>query len=82
MNFAERVRLAGPRAGPAAWVERAFMLSFGRGPSPAESRLCAASLADQAAVYRAERDSERPQDRALSGLCHMLLCSNEFLYIE
>jgi cytochrome c553 len=82
--FARRVKSeAGARADQAARVERAFLLSLARRPSPAELRLCAQSLAEQTAAYRAEpAASEQPEDRALAGLCHMLFCSNEFLYIE
>ena len=82
--FAARVRSetsALPRH--AAEVERAFLLAFARSPSAVESRLCVASLERQAAVYRSENASPEQADvRALEGLCQMLLCANEFLYIE
>jgi hypothetical protein len=82
--FAERVRSeTAPRGDETAWVERAFLLSFARRPSPEELRLCAGSLHQQAAMYRAlPATREQAEARALVSLCHMLLCSNEFLYIE
>ena len=82
--FAERVRReTGPRGDGAAWVERAFLLAFARRPSPQELRLCTASLLLQAAVYRAgPATRDGAEARALVSLCHMLLCSNEFLYID
>ncbi len=82
--FAERVRSEmGPSRDRNAWVGRAFLLSLARPPSPEELRLCAESFLEQAAVYRTERATqEQAETRALASLCHMLLCSNEFLYIE
>jgi hypothetical protein len=57
--------------------------SLARPPSPFELRTCALSLLRQAAVYRAEPATREQADTlALEGVCHMLLCTNEFLYIE
>ena len=42
--FAERVRSeSGPSADHAAWVDRAFLLAFGRPPSAVEVRFCTGS---------------------------------------
>ncbi len=82
--FAARVRSEiGVSASHAAQVERVFLLAFSRGPSPAESRLCVDSLERQTAAHLGEKASPQQAGvRALEGLCHMLLCANEFLYIE
>jgi cytochrome c553 len=82
--FAERVRSeSGLSAGLAVSVERAFLLGFGRPPLPAELRLCVQSFERQAEEYRSLKvPDKQAEDRALQGLCHMLMCSNEFLYIE
>jgi hypothetical protein len=82
--FAGRVRAeTGAAAAPGEWIESAFLLAFGRRPSPAESRLCRSSLERQGDVYKGEKDAPAAAAaNALAGLCHMLLCSNEFLYIE
>jgi Protein of unknown function (DUF1553)/Protein of unknown function (DUF1549)/Planctomycete cytochrome C len=82
--FAERVRSEnGSSADPAALVERAFLLAFARRPAPAEIWLCMQSLERQAEAFRATKlSNDQAGDRAFEGLCHMLLCSNEFLYIE
>jgi hypothetical protein len=82
--FAARVRSETvPGADLALSVERAFLLAFARRPSLSELRLCVSSLKTQAEVYRASKaSSQQACERALVGLCHMLLCSNEFLYID
>jgi hypothetical protein len=81
--FAERVRLETTSADHTASVERAYLLAFGRSPSAGELQLCARSLERQAAIYRDMNvPHEQAEHRAMEGLCHMLLCSNEFLYIE
>jgi hypothetical protein len=81
--FAERVRSETSSADHTASVERAYLLALGRSPSAGELQLCARSLERQAAVYRDMNVlHEQAEHRAIEGLCHMLLCSNEFLYIE
>jgi hypothetical protein len=82
--FAERVRSeTSSSADPTASVERAFLLAFGRRPAGGELQLCVRSIERQAAVYRGTKVApDQAQNRAMEGLCHMLLCSNEFLYIE
>lgn len=61
--FAERVtREAGPT--PAAQVERAFRIAFGRVPTPAEAKAASGLVAAQ----------------DLTALCRALLNANEFLY--
>jgi hypothetical protein len=84
LKLAERVRAdTGPCGDQAAWVERAFLLALARRPSTEEARTCIDSLSQQATVYRAEPKTREQADAlALAGICHMLLCSNEFLYLE
>ena len=84
VKLAERVRSdTGPRGDQAAWVERAFLVSLARPPSPSELRTCIDSLCQQAAVYRVQPATREQADAlARAGVCHMLLCTNEFLYIE
>jgi hypothetical protein len=82
--FADRVRSeAGPAEPLAALVDRAFVLAFARRPSPNERRVCVESLERQRDDYQTEKASPAEAARkALVGLCHMLLCGNEFLYVE
>jgi hypothetical protein len=66
--FAARVVAETGTAAPTeARVEHAFLLAFARRPRPEEARRCVEFLA---------------ADGALGSLCHMLFCSNEFLYVE
>ena len=82
---------------PAAQVDRAFRLAYGRAASPEEQKMAEDFLAKQASVMvarLASNDAKPPlpvnlpqgtdQARAAAfvDLCHMLLDSNEFLYIN
>ena len=84
VKLAERVRAdTRMRGDRAAWIERAFLVALARPPSPSESGTCIDSLYRQAAVYRAQPATrEQAGAVALAGVCHMILCTNEFLYIE
>ena len=65
-----------------AWVREAYLRALGREPDQHE-RQVASQLID-AHTARYEQAGESPDaaaGRALVHLCHMLLCSNEFLYI-
>ena len=63
--FAERVKSeAGPA--PKPLVHRAFLLAFGRGPSPTEGTAAETLV----------------QSRGLTQLCRMLLNANEFVYVD
>lgn len=80
--FASRVeRLAGC-LGEAA-VPAAFRLALVRSPTAAEMQICAKLLERQAAEYRAAgRLAEEADRQALLHLCHTLLNTSEFLYLE
>jgi hypothetical protein len=82
---------------PAAEVDRAFRLAYGRAPSAEEQKIAENFLAKQTPVMvaRLASSDEKPlmptnlpqgmdQARAAAfvDLCHMLLDSNEFLYIN
>ncbi|MBM82316.1 MAG: hypothetical protein CMJ78_17250 [Planctomycetaceae bacterium] len=64
---------------PVAFVDAAYRTIIGRGPSQDEQAACLEFLVEQAAAYRGEA---QPNELAFADLCHMLLCTNEFLYIE
>ena len=64
-------------------VERGFRLALSRRPNPNEAATCAELLARQAALYRsAGTDPEAALHQALVQLCHTLLNTSEFLYVE
>jgi hypothetical protein len=80
--FAARVAA---RAGPARdyRIETAFRLAFARKPSARETEVSRTLLTRQAQRYREQKLSPaQAEQKALAHLCHMLMCANEFLYIE
>ncbi len=82
--FAKRVcALTRGQTDPAAAVRHAFLVAFGRGPSRSEVDICIESLERQTDDYRGSNATrEQARTRAIEGLCHILLCANEFMYIE
>jgi hypothetical protein len=71
-RLAERLAALGPR-NDNAQIEQAYQLLFGRSARPQELEVCRSIL------FR----SERPRPEAdWPGLAHVLLCSNEFIYID
>jgi hypothetical protein len=81
--FAARVRtIAGSGALTDQHVEKAFLLALGRGPTAAEVGSCLQYLRSQMELYRGlNAPPDQAAQRALAGLCSILLASNEFLYI-
>ncbi len=72
------------REGKAAQlIEAAYLLTLSRPPTVAEKELAKALLQDQEELHRrANMAPDKAAKAALANLCHMLLASNEFLYIE
>jgi hypothetical protein len=68
---------------PAAAIQLAFWLALARPPTDAETRQSQAFLAEQAAGYESpQTPKEKAARMALADLCHMLLSSNELLYVD
>jgi hypothetical protein len=66
-----------------AQIDRAFWLAYLRAPTTGESLWAATLLLDQQQQYAAAGvAAEDGVRKGLANLCHMLLCSNEFLYVE
>ena len=85
-KFAERVRSDTGRSRRPSGLGRAGVpgVAGAAARRRSELRICIDSLAAQAAVFRGAAgnvESKPPPGRS-QGLCHMLLCTNEFLYIE
>jgi hypothetical protein len=79
-HFARRV--ARTAAGESA-ARLAFRLALVRPPSPAELAICTRLLARTALAYRqAGRHPAEAEHLALVELCHTLLNTSEFLYVE
>jgi hypothetical protein len=75
--FAERV-LREKRDDPAGY---AVQLAFGR-PATAKERETLAAFLDAQANRYDRKDAEAARRHALADLCHMLLSSNEFAYVD
>jgi cytochrome c553 len=80
--LAERVkRLAGGTGDKA--VATAFRVTLARAPTPAETAICSQFLDRQARAFREAKCSPQEADhKALVQLCHTLLNTSEFLYLE
>jgi hypothetical protein len=72
-KLAERVRPKTPEALPQA-VEQAYLTALGRRPSATERERMLAFIAGQTRLSTVEA--------ALADFCQVLLCSNEFAYVE
>ncbi|MEZ5361899.1 MAG: DUF1553 domain-containing protein [Bryobacterales bacterium] len=76
-------RLGGGEAAPADFVDKAYDLLFARPAGDAERALAVAHLKEQQALYGKSNASEQESAaRAAESLIHMLLSSNEFLYVD
>jgi len=67
----------------AARIDRAYGLILSRPPTESETARALSFLAEQRANYAVAGRSEEEASAATFGeLCHMLLCTSEFLYVE
>ncbi|MCE9560930.1 MAG: PSD1 and planctomycete cytochrome C domain-containing protein [Planctomycetes bacterium] len=78
-QFARKV--AKDAATPEARIELAFRRALSRAPTSEEASGAAKLLAHHATRY-AELSAGEAEVRALSHLCQVLFCTNEFLYVE
>ena len=66
-----------------AQVRMAYLITLCRYPSREEQSLCLNYIEEQTQSYRDQSsDIVNPERQSLKDLCHMLLCTNEFLYLE
>jgi hypothetical protein len=76
-------RLSATAADTPARIELAFQIVFARRPTDTELSKSAAFVHEQAVGYEASQTPiDQAQQMALADFCHMLLSSNEFLYVE
>jgi len=69
--------------GAADPVEAAFLLTLSRRPTAKELEVVRAHMAEQEELYRKSNFvPEEASKQALTSVCHMLLSTNEFLYID
>jgi mono/diheme cytochrome c family protein len=83
-HFAKRVMEQVSQTDPAQKkIEMAFRFALARKPTPTETEFCEAHIKTQGRVYLDQKSSrEDAAYKALTSLCHMLICSNEFLYVD
>ncbi|WP_437222807.1 PSD1 and planctomycete cytochrome C domain-containing protein [Planctomicrobium sp. SH661] len=86
-RFARQLEAAAP-GNLHTQIEKAWQLAYCRTPEPSELASAESFIQEQATLLQ-ERLSQinapgelTPQQRALDSLCQMLLCSNEFLYVD
>ena len=77
-RLAQRARAAGGDE-PGRCIEQAYRLAFARKPQPAEMQRLLAFLEGQAQLAGGAAGAG---DKGLVELCHLLLCLNEFVYVD
>ena len=86
-HFADRVRKDAPSELPTQ-LRLVWRIAFGVEPSPSELDAAVAFVNQQTEVYKAnppkgtKPESFDPSRQALAALCHALLSSNRFLYVD
>ncbi len=81
-RFAQRVRSSAGEGVAARQIELAFRIALGRGPSIEEAGWSQELLSQHAGEYaEAKLSPDQVAEKSLTHLCHMLLNSNEFLYV-
>ena len=63
-------------------IKTSYRMIVGRRPTDDELKACLTFLANQSAAYRQEGQNGKAESLAIADLCHMLICMNEFLYVE
>ena len=75
--------LAGDDSNPHNLVETTYDLLFSRKPSPQETEMALDHLESQQQLYaKANATPDEASDKSLANLVHMLISSNEFLYVD
>ena len=62
-------------------ITLAWQTVVGRRPTDDEHQACEQFLAEQTATWQKTNPTDARQ-LAMADLCHMLLCTNEFIYVE
>ena len=79
-QFARRLIESSP---PDEWIPMAFRIALSRHPTKRETELCRRLLVEQSRnAVEAGTLPKQCEQKALENLCHMLLNTNNFLYIE
>ncbi|MCH2612480.1 MAG: DUF1553 domain-containing protein, partial [Pirellulales bacterium] len=70
-----------PQQNTPAIIKDAFTSILGRKPTAEESALCIQHITEQFTAFEASVPG-KGYHLAVADLCHMLLCMNEFLYVD
>ena len=62
-------------------IALAFRTILGRRPGDDEQKWCERYLSEQTKTWQ-ETSPDEAENLAMADMCHMLLCTNEFLYVE
>ncbi|HAY82228.1 MAG TPA: hypothetical protein DCY79_20680 [Planctomycetaceae bacterium] len=62
-------------------IALAFRTILGRRPNEVEQQWCERYISEQTETWQPTRPDEA-KNLAMADMCHMLLCTNEFLYVE
>jgi hypothetical protein len=79
-NFARRLMGSSEQSLEQA-VRTGYLTALGRQPSKAELREAVAFIEQQRESYRADANPDGPE-LALADFCQVLMCLNEFVYVE
>ena len=80
--FAQRVALSS-RDAESREVDAAFRVALGRHPNAKEAEWTLASMRNLVDDYRSSGlDADAAREKALTGICHTLLNTNDFLYVQ
>ena len=83
-HFSKRVQTeAGPRAELPQKIEITYWTALSRGPSAAELKLAQEHIQHLSRLYKQSgTKADEARQRSFENFVHMLLCSNEFLYVD
>jgi len=83
-HFAKLIQTeAGPQADLPQKIEIAYWTALSRAPSAAESKLAQNHIHYLSTLYeQSGTKADEAHQRSFENFAHMLLCSNEFLYID
>ncbi len=77
-KFAKRIRSEASTT-PAEVVDRAYALGLSRPPTDAEKQVMIGFIESQAATYG---DSNEAMELAVADYCQMMMCLNEFVFVD
>jgi mono/diheme cytochrome c family protein len=82
-SLAQRVMATAREQTPSKWIETAYLLALSRKPTSSELKICTENLEKQKELYLHANTEPKQAERAALGIvCHMLMGTNEFLFVD